>query len=326
MGEFDLLERIRARLPEAAGRVLIGPGDDAAVSVPGGATATSVDAVVDGVHFRRATAPLRSVGHKGLASALSDLAAMGAAAGEAYIVLGLPPDLSEDGAVELLEGAFALAEATGSVLAGGDVVRSPVLFLTVTVVGHGPAGESFVRRSGARAGDAVVVTGDLGGAAAGLMVLERPDLAASVAPAEAGAARARHLEPRPRLGEGRALAAAGATAMIDVSDGFGADAGHIAAASGVALEIEAERLPVAPEARAVAAASGRNAVELAAAGGEDYELVACLPPEAVEAAAGAVETVGGRLTVIGEAVAGGDVLIRRPDGSRLLPGGYDQLR
>jgi thiamine-monophosphate kinase len=323
VGEFDLLKRVRERLPPPDGRVTLGPGDDAAISRPTGATATSVDALIDGVHFRRETSPLRSIGHKALAAALSDLAAMGAEAGEAYIVLGVPPDLGEDECMELLEGSFAVAEGCGAVLAGGDVTRSPVLSLAVTVVGHAAEPGDFVSRDGAQPGDALVVTGDLGSAAAGLLLLERPELAREIPDPAAAAAKARQLEPWPRLAEGRALAAAGATAMIDVSDGFGADAGHLA--GGVGLRVDASLLPVAEEARPVAAAAERDPADLAVSGGEDYELVACLPPQAVADAVEAVEALGGRLTPVGEAVDGRGVEIRLPDGGRLAPGGFDQL-
>jgi len=121
MGEFELIERIRRRLPQAGRRVALGSGDDAAVSVPGGATATSVDALLDGVHFRREWSSPAQIGAKALAVALSDLAAMGAEPGEAYVVLGVPPDLDEDACIELLDGMTAAAEATGTTLAGGDV-------------------------------------------------------------------------------------------------------------------------------------------------------------------------------------------------------------
>ena len=153
MGEFELLARVRERLPPAGARVRVGMGDDAAVTVPGGATATSVDAIVEGVHFRRGQASLRQIGRKALATALSDLAAMGAEPGEAYVVLGVPADLDEDGCLELLDGIAALAAETGTTLAGGDVTRAPALFVAITVVGHAPRPELFVGRAGARPGD-----------------------------------------------------------------------------------------------------------------------------------------------------------------------------
>lgn len=335
MGEFELLARFRGRLPAAGGRVRLGSGDDAAVTVPGGATATSVDAVVEGVHFRRGQASLRQIGHKALAAALSDLAAMGAEPGEAYAVLGIPPDFSEDECVELLDGMLGLARSTGTDIAGGDLTRAKELFLALTVVGHAPRAEDFVSRAGAQPGDALVITGEIGGAAAGLVLLEDSRLATElrVQPLIGGsnshpadALLARQLEPAPRLGAGRALAAAGATATIDVSDGLGGDAGHLAERSGVGLRIDAEAVPLAPGVREVAALSGRDPWGLALGGGEDYELLATLPPERLEEAGNAVrETEGVELTRIGEAVASEGVEIRLPDGEALEPEGFDQL-
>jgi thiamine-monophosphate kinase len=314
MGEFELLARIRERLPADAPHIHLGSGDDASVTAPGGATATSVDALVEGVHFSRATSSLAQIGHKALATALSDLAAMGAVAGEAYVVLGVPPDLDEDGCIELLDGLLALATATGTALTGGDVTRAAELFLALTVVGHAPGPDDFVKRSGAQPGDVLVLTGEIGGAAAGLL------------PATTDALRARQLEPVPRLGAGRALASAGATAMIDLSDGLGGDASHLAERSGVGLRIEAAALPLAAGVAKVAAVAGREPLDLALGGGEDYELLASVPPGRLEAAVqGVRDAEGVALTQIGEVFAAPGVEIRLPDGRLAEPEGYDQL-
>jgi len=328
MGEFELLARVWERLPQAGPRVTLGSGDDAAVTLPGGATATTVDAFVDGVHFRREWSSLAQIGHKALAAALSDLAAMGAQPGEAYVCLGVPTDLDEDGCLELLDGMAALAAATGTTLAGGDLTRAPALLLAMTAVGHAPAPEDLVSRAGARPGDVLAVTGELGGAAAGLLLLEGanphsvPD---SGNERRFEALRDRQLEPRPRLAAGRALAEAGATAMIDLSDGLGGDAGHVAARSGVRLAVDAAALPLAAGLAEVAQAAGRDPLELAASSGEDYELLVSLPEERFTAAAAVKEAEGIELTRIGGVQAGSGVEIRLPGGRLLRPAGYDQL-
>ncbi|HEX4668956.1 MAG TPA: thiamine-phosphate kinase [Solirubrobacterales bacterium] len=326
MGEFELLAKLRERLPPAGPRVRLGSGDDAAVTVPGGATATSVDALVEGVHFRRDRATLAQIGRKALGSALSDLAAMGAKAGEAYVVVGIPADLDEDGCLELIDGIGALAAETGTTLAGGDLTRAPVLTLAVTVVGHAPAAERLVGRGGAKPGDALVLTGEIGGAAAGLLLLERPELAASVPGQSAERLRLRQLDPAPRLAAGLALAAAGARAMIDLSDGLGGDATHLAEASGVRVRIDAGALPLASGLAEVAAAAGRDPLELATAGGEDYELLAALPAGRLATAIAAIgEAAATTLTRIGEVCDGKGVEIRLPGGETLEPAGFDQL-
>jgi len=329
VGEFDLLERIRERLPPAGPRTLLGSGDDAAISVPGGVTVTSVDALLDGVHFRRQWSDPARIGAKALAVALSDLAAMGAEAGEAYVVLGIPTDLDEDGCLALLDGMGRVAEETGTTLAGGDVTRAPALTLAVTVVGHAERPEDLVTRAGGGPGDALVVTGELGGAAAGLRLLEQseaPDIGHARGGSSSDALIARQLEPKPRLAEGRMLAKAGAGAMIDLSDGLGGDARHIAEASGVGLRIEAAALPLAAGLAEAAESLGRDPLELAVRGGEDYELLAAIPPERIGEAASEIEKHGGTvLTRVGEIVAGEGLEIRLPDGALLEATGFDQL-
>lgn len=326
MGEFELLAKLRERLPQAGSQVKLGSGDDAAITVPGGATATSVDAIVEGVHFRREEAGLDLVGRKALATALSDLAAMGAEPGEAYVVLGAPPDLGEDDFLTLLDGMLDLAAATGTTLAGGDLTRAPALTLAVTVVGHAPTADAFVSRAGAQPGDVLVLTGEIGAAAAGRLLLDDPSLAQAVPEDTATRLRARQLDPIPRLRSGRSLAAAGARAMIDLSDGLAGDAGHIAQASGVVLEIDAGTLPLAKGVAEVAAAAGRDPLQLAASGGEDYELLAALPVERLGDASTAIgEAAETTLTPIGQVAAGEGVEIRLPGGERLEAGGYDHL-
>jgi thiamine-monophosphate kinase len=336
LGEFELIDRLRELVgggsPAESGEraeVVVGSGDDAAVTVPRGATVTSVDALVDGVHFRRETWPARSIGWKALAAALSDLAAMGATPGEAYVQLVLPADLPDAEALELGTGLAAAAHGHGVSVLGGDVSRGAVLTLAVTAVGHVASAEDVVTRGGAAAGDLLAVTGELGGAAAGLLLLDRPELSAAVPEAMAERLRRRQLEPAARIAAGRALAGAGARAMIDLSDGLGADAGHVAAASGVRLAIDLERLPVQDGVAQVAEVASVEEIDLAAAAGEDYELLCALPAERIDEATDAVASIGTILTAIGEvrtaSPEGAGVSLRDSKGER-SPRGFDQLR
>jgi thiamine-monophosphate kinase len=248
-------------------------GDDAAVVRARAVCVTSVDAMVDGVHFRLddGWATPAEVGHRALAGALSDLAAMGADPGEAYVVLGLPPGFGSERALELVRATAALAAQTGTAIAGGDVVRAPALTVSITVVGWADSAAALVTRDGARPGDLIGVTGRLGAAAAALAVLE--GRAVRTPAAEAALAQAR--SPMPRLREGRALAAAGVHAMIDLSDGLAGDAGQIGRASGVELHVDLAALPLDDGVSEVAGELGVPPWQLAAAGGEDYELCFC---------------------------------------------------
>jgi thiamine-monophosphate kinase len=321
--EFDLIAAINARMPAPGPRVRVPSGDDAAVVEPRAASAVTVDAIVDGVHFVLDSFGPEAVGRKALAAALSDLAAMGAAQGEAYVVVAAPEEMSDEDLLGIADGLAEIAIREEVTVAGGDLVRSPVLVVSVTAVGYEPGGARFVTRRGAKPRDLVAVTGELGGAAAAVELMEAGERRGDPANRGEGLLN-RQLDPTPRLREGRALAKAGATAMIDISDGLGADAGHLASASECRLEIDLERVPVADGVAEVAGDEG--ALELAASGGEDFELLVSVPREHFDAAAQAVADAGSQLTEIGYVTDGHGVALRLPDGRELEPRGFDQRR
>lgn len=325
--ERQLIELIARRCgPPRNPRVLCAIGDDAAVVEAKPVCVVSTDTLVEDVHFTLARYAPAEIGHKALATALSDLAAMGAEAGEAYLALGLPARLRERFLRELIDGIVDLAECHGVTIAGGDVVDSSALTLTVTVVGWAEDRERLVYRAGARPGQRVGVTGTLGGAGAALL-LENCERPVPLAPGQRRALEERLKRPRPRLREGLLLAKNGVAAMIDLSDGLAGDARQLAERSGVCLRIDLAALPLATGVAEVAAAQGLAAEELAATAGEDYELLFTVADERVAAVEAALASVGCPVTWVGTVEVGaGLVLIDRAGRRRCDLRGFEHGR
>jgi thiamine-monophosphate kinase len=302
-----LIRTIAAR-PGAAG-VRRSIGDDAAVLEPsaGAMLVATTDLLLEDVHFRRRWAEPADVGWKAMAVNVSDIAAMGATPRWALMALACPESTSAEEIEAFYEGALALCDMHGVVIVGGDTSSSPSGWIVnVTVLGEAVAP---VLRSTARPGDVVAVTGVLGRAGAGLAVLERNEAPAGVAAATLAEVTEAHLRPRPRVIEGRWLAGAGGvTAMMDLSDGLATDLPRLLAESAAGATIELARLPVAPAARAVAAALERDALAWATGGGEDYELLVTCERTAFERLrTGLTALAGTTLTAVGELGGGARV-------------------
>ncbi|MET3652675.1 thiamine-phosphate kinase [Dyella japonica] len=313
--EFRLIDRIRERTAQGREDVKLGIGDDAAVVAPpaGQEIAIAIDTMVEGVHFPHGTAAA-DIGWKSLAVNLSDLAAMGASPAWALLALTLPPQPAEqlrefiDG---YAEGFAQLAQPHRLALIGGDTTRG-ALTISVAVHGFAPPGKALTR-SGARAGDVVLVTGTLGDAAAGLRLLQRG------ARVDEGDGRAAYLierlhRPTPRLSTGLALRG-WASACIDISDGLLADLSHICEESGLGAEIEAELLPRSP--MLMASFDDETVRDFALAGGDDYELCFTVPPTLVAQVQSDLARLGCGATRIGRMVEGTGVRVRDAQGQWL---------
>ncbi|HEX6398977.1 MAG TPA: thiamine-phosphate kinase [Actinomycetota bacterium] len=312
--EDALIAAIRRVVSGAADRVVVGPGDDAAVVSPGtGELVLTTDALVEDVHFRRDLTTPRDLGYKSIAVNVSDVAAMAASPRFALCALTVSDAVDAAWVVELAAGMRECCDEFALSLVGGNVARGRDVTIAVTVTGEVAPGRA-VRRDGARPGDALVVTGSVGGAAAGMRLASRR----SWTDDERDALR-RQGRPTPRVGEGGVLAAHGATAMIDVSDGLSLDLSRLCAASGVGARVELARVPAHPAAT----------LDEALGGGEDYELLATMPDDAAVSAARAQlrESFGVPLAAIGRIIEEGLFAVDEDGRERELePRGWDHLR
>ncbi len=270
LGEFAVIDRLVAGRDQPPA-VALGPGDDAAVVLADdGRTVVSTDMLVADRHFRLDWSTPHDVGRKAIAQNAADIEAMGARPTAFVVAFGAPSDTPAAQALELADGMWHEARLLGAGIVGGDLVSAPQWVISVTVLGD-LDGREPVRRSGARPGDTVAVTGELGRSAAGYS-LWRNDVH------EFDALRRRHLVPEPPYGQGRVAADAGATAMTDVSDGLVADLGHIAQASGVVVDVSTAALAADRDAVGGAAtALGADGLAWVLGGGEDHALVATFP-------------------------------------------------
>ena len=313
--EFDLIRKLTEQAEDLPDEVLVGTGDDCAVLSAGPLAVTS-DQSIEGVHFRREWLTPTEIGYRAGVAALSDLAACAADPLALLLTMGLPAEALRDGTAEnIQDGVREAGRPFGAAVIGGDVSRSPgPIFLDVIALGRAP---TPVLRSGARPGDQLWVSGTLGASAAALEAFsagQRPD----------PDLRKAFAHPVPRVKEALWLAERGVLhAMIDISDGLAGDAHHLAAASGVAVVLDAASLPIAE-----AVPKGRSAQSLALSGGEDYELCFAAPPGRVESVADTFEAdFGVSLTRIGRVVEGEGLSLDLGGGilESIEPAGYDHL-
>ncbi|MEV0624467.1 thiamine-phosphate kinase [Nonomuraea wenchangensis] len=310
LGEFGVVNRITGRLPQGAA-VMLGPGDDAAlVAAPDGRVVVSTDLLLEGRHFRRDWSSPYDVGRKAAAQNLADVAAMGAVPTALVIGLGIPADLPVTWLDGLTDGFRDECAVVGASVAGGDVTRCDLVVLGVTALGD-LGGRAPVRRDGARPGQVVAVAGRLGHAAAGLALLDAGVPARTDALERAVAA---HRRPCPPYQEGPHAAELGASAMLDVSDGLLQDLGHVAAASGVRIELDPQAFAVGEPVLAAAKELAADPLEWVLTGGEDHALAAVFP-------------AGVRLPatwqVVGRVVEGEGILVY---GREMGRGGWDHFR
>ncbi len=328
--EDELTGVLRTLLSDEVPGVRLGPGDDAAlVDSDSALEILTADLLVEGVHFKPETTSPRDLGYKSLTVNVSDVAAMGGSPRYALVSLAIPPHVDLPWVVELYGGLRDAAGRYEMAIVGGDLSRAEETVIAVAVTGE-VAKNRAVTRAGARAGDRVVVTGTLGAAAAGLRISEADPSTVGEAFASDWGRSLLDAFARPvaRVAEGEMLAAAGATAMMDLSDGLAKDLERLCRESEVGARIDLPAIPMADGLKQVEAALGGDALELALAGGEDYELLATLAPQAVERVATRMtERFGTALTDIGGIVEGSGVTALDTEGTErhLEPKGWDHF-
>jgi thiamine-monophosphate kinase len=306
-GEFGLIAALQTRLKSTAA-VEVPSGDDAAVLRLGSdRLVVSTDMLVQDRHFRLEWSTPEEIGHKAAAQNFADLTAMAARPVALTAAIAMPAETTVDWVLGVVDGLVAEAEALGAAVVGGDVTRAPAVTISVTALGV-PVGSRLVRRDGAQPGDVVAVCGRLGWAAAGLAVLGRGFRSPRVV-VDA------HRRPLPPYEAGALAAAAGATAMIDVSDGLLADLGHIAEASGVQIVLDVERLPIDDQIRETASAFNADPLGWVISGGDDHALAATFP-------AGAALPAG--FVAVGEVLEGSGVEV--PGYRHIGAPGFDHFR
>jgi thiamine-monophosphate kinase len=329
LGEFGWIAKIAGAFGRSGDGVELGIGDDAALLDAGGdlSLVATCDCQVEGVHFRPEWIGPLQIGRRAAAVNLSDLAAMGARPRWALASLTASSETEVERLDGIFEGLVRELERAGGALVGGNTARAEEgLVLDLFLLGQVEQGRAMLR-SGVRSGDAICVTGDLGAARAGLLALERPDLVCD--PGARERVVTRHLAPRALVREGRALSGSGlVTACIDVSDGLLADAGHLTERSGLEIRLDAGLVPVSSDTAEVARAAGLDPVELALAGGEDFELLFAVAEAHVERVVELLrEECGTPVRRIGTAVAGDPEVVAERDGERVVVegGGFDHF-
>lgn len=297
IGEFGLIKLISEIVDQPGDVVIVGIGDDAAaIEPPDGLALLTTDMLVEDVHFRLNWLKPRELGHKSLAVNISDIAAMAGVPRFAVVSLALDPNLPVSVVEEFYLGALEACEPHGIRIVGGDVSKGEKFAVNVALLGSVER-ELLRRRDEAKPGELLLVTGDLGASAAGLAILENPTLASATGNAERLIAA--HKRPSPRVAEARAASRFGASAMEDISDGLASEIAHICEMSGVGAEVFADSIPIAPGLNEIAPILGKEPLDLALYGGEDYELVFTAPLEMAEAIREAIGQLGVTVSEVG---------------------------